>query len=501
MTFSSRRRGRSPRRALARLAHLLVSLAFGAAVLAFAPTARAQFDDPLGPGDSDDSATAKELELTNVPDEPVFLRAIADKPKAYVGEQVTLSVYLYFRVAYEMSERHDPKYADFLRYPLLLDPGSTAPVYTRVNGKKYGARLVERVALVPLKAGKLPTGPMSARFKGREIGARVLKSSNDTIVDVEEPPKDGRPANYVIGDVGQFAISATVAPRKTYQGGSVSVTVKVEGTGNVPAGVTPPSVPGVKWLTPRRKESISAKQSKIGGSRTFEYVVRIEKSGSVNLGTVELSYFDPVAKKYETTKAELGSVDVEARNLPKSLTAPDDADAELQGTDPLKELPRPRTALGAFRPEQPLEIGLPLFLGGLAVPPILAIALMLLGRARGAIAERRGTAEVQLRGKMKTAMKEAAKADKANDPRAACAALEKALHAALETRTGIKTRALRLDEVVPRITEAGVDKPVAEEAKEVLSQCEELRFMPTVDEEAFEGLRKRAQSVTKKLSA
>ena len=87
-----------------------------------------------------------------------------------------------------MTERHDAKYKDFLRFPLLMDPGATTPVMTTVGERRYGARLVDRVALIPLRAGKLSTGSMSARFNGRQIGARVLKSSNDVSIDVVDEP-------------------------------------------------------------------------------------------------------------------------------------------------------------------------------------------------------------------------------------------------------------------------------------------------------------------------
>lgn len=445
-------------------------------------------DDPVTP-------QSKELELAEGPNDVIFLRAVADKTKVFVGEQVTLSVYLYYRVQYEMSERNDPPLPGFLRYPLLSDPTSTTGVMTKVKGERYGARLIERVALVPLRAGELSTGSLKARFKGRQIGSRVLKESNDVIITAEAPPKDGQPPNFVQGDVGRFQISATVSPQKTHQGGSVGVIVKVEGSGNVPPSIKPPGVPGVKWLQPQKKEHITTTGSKIGGSRTFEYVVRLERAGDVDLGTLELPYFDPETKSYGIAKAPLGIVHVE----PEAGYVSEDASAQPVN-EPLKGLPTFRKKLGGYTPSRPLEVTMPQFVLGLAAPPLLALLIMGLARARTRLKERSGTAEVQLRGKMKDAMKDAAKADKAKDPRSVCAAIERAVHAALEARTGLKTRALRLDELVKEVG-AVLDAKIAEEAKQVLSQCESLRFMPTVDETEFDGLRSRAQALTKKLAA
>lgn len=437
---------------------------------------------------------AKDLELADGPNDVIFLRAVADKTKVYVGEQVTLSVYLYYRVQYEMSERNDPPLSGFLRYALLADPTSTTGVMTKVKGERYGARLIERVALVPLRPGQLSTGSLKARFKGRQIGSRVLKESNDVVITAEAPPKDGQPPNFVQGDVGRFQVSATVTPNKTQQGGSIGVIVKVEGSGNIPPSIKPPVVQGVKWLQPKKRENITTTGSKLGGSRTFEYVVRLERAGDVDLGTLELPYFDPETKSYNIAKTPLGVVHVEAQ----AGYVSEDASAQPVN-EPLKGLPSFRKKLGGFTPPQPLVVTMPQFVAGLAAPPFLAFLVMGLARVRARMKARSGTAEVQLRGKMKSAMKDAAKADKANDPRSVCAAIERAVHAALEARTGVKTRALRLDELGKELGSA-LDPKVAEEAKQVLSQCESLRFMPSVDEAEFEGLRSRAQALTRKLA-
>ncbi|MBK6517102.1 MAG: BatD family protein [Polyangiaceae bacterium] len=473
----------------------LVAVTFAATLLLEPRAARAQLDPPPS---GEETPTAKELALPNGPiEDVVFLRAVPDKTSAYVGEQVILSVYLYFRSKYEMSERHDPKYADFLRYPLLLDPGATSPVFTTVKGEPYGARLVERVALIPLRAGKLSTGAMSARFKGRDIGSRVLKASNDVVIDVIDTPEEGRPSGYVAGDVGKFTLTATVANRRIAQGGSVGVTVKIEGIGNVPPAVRLPAVKGVKWLSPQRTDSVAARAGRVAGTRTLEYLVRLETAGEVDLGAIELPTFDPVAKKYDVLKVALGVVTVDARDgfSQGGDTSPDGS------RDPLAELPKPRSKPKAFKPEVEREVPVPLFALGLAGPPLLAIGLIALVRARRSVSERRRSGSAVLRDKQKSAWREAAKADKANDPRTVCAALERAVHAALEAKTSLKTRGFRVDELRSALASHGLDPEAVKESVEVLEQCEALRFIPSVDEAAIEALRGRAKALTKRLEA
>jgi len=455
------------------------------------------FNDPFTSRDDEEAPSARDLELQNAPDDDYFLHAVADKQAAVVGEQITYSVYLYFRVSYEMSERSDPKYADFLRFPILTDPASTKSVYTRVNDKRYGARLVERVALIPLNAGKLHVGTMSARFKGRQIGSGVLRQSNDVEVDVTEPPANGRPAGYVVGDVGQYALTASVSPRKVAQGGSVSVSVRIEGVGNVPSEIKPPVVAGAEWLTPHRKDDLTIKDGRVSGSRTLEYVVRLDRAGKLDLGTLELPYFDPTSNQYEVAKVALGPVDVDP-------TTPTDADVKRaqnkDGDDPLARLPHTRPRLTAFAPARPLTLPPWALWGGVAVPPMFALFLLGLGRARRAAAVRRGAPAAAARAKLREALGDAKAAEKAADAKAHLGAIERATHLAIELGTGVKSRGLRLDEIEPTLIERDVAPAVAKEAAELLSQCDALRFAPDDGEIATKDLHSRAVKLTKKLA-
>ncbi len=458
------------------------------------PPSPFDFDDNAP---DDDSSSAKDLALDTGPDEPIFLFAKPDKDKVFVGEQVTLSVYLYYRVAYEMTERHDAKYKDFLRYPLLLDPGATTPVFTRVNGKRYGARLVDRVALIPLRAGKLSTGTMSARFNGRNIGARVLKSSNDVSIEAVEPPEQGRPAGYTIGDVGQFTLNGVVTPRKTSQGGSIGVVLTIEGVGNVPSKLTVPQQKGVDWLEPRVRDAIQTKGGRIGGKRIFEYVVRVTKSGTVALGAVELPYFDPAAGRYEVAKVELGNVEVEE-------SGPTDAEVDRMKNapstdDPLSKLPAPHAALKPFTPPEvrtfeSRHLGL-----ALGVAPLLALAWMGVSRARTARRNKKDGAS-ELRSGAKDAIGQAKKAEAAGQPRDAYSGVERAIALFLEAKTGIKARGLRLGELVPKLTEAGVPAELAKEAHDLLEQCEGGRYVPNPEPDSVRELVKRAAQLGKKLA-
>ncbi len=451
---------------------------------------------------STDTSLAKKLAIEKGPTDVIFLRALASRDQAVVGEHITINIYLYYKIAYEMVERRDPPYSDFLRHPLLTDPSMTRAVYPTVNGERYGARLVEQVALVPRKVGKLNTGSMKASFIGDDLIGRVVRESNDLIIEVTEPPVDGRPANYDIGTVGDMKLSAVVTPRAVKQGGSIGVTAKIEGTGSFPPSLITPESKGVTWLDPTRKDNESIHGGKIGGSRVFVYVVRLESAGRIDLGVLSLPYFDPATRKYEVAKVELGTVDVEE-------VAPSEADLDRaklakgdKGIDPLSEIPEMRRDFpGQFEIKRKPPMSLGLFGLGLGLPPILALLVLGLGRAQVAVKERRAAPSTMLKKTRNSAAKEAKALDKAGDPRALGAALEKMLHSCIEAKAGIKSRAYQKDDIGRALAESGVARDLVNDVKQLLEDLELIRFAPTTDDSARAELSRRVREVVKKLES
>ncbi|WP_437587164.1 BatD family protein [Sorangium sp. So ce1000] len=447
------------------------------------------FSGPGGIFDDDEVANepedqAPELAMPSEPDPVVFLRAIPDKTAAVVGEQVTVSFYLYFRENAEMSEPRAAPAADFLRHPLLEDPRNERPVYTRVGGQRYATRLVDKLALFPLKAGELHTGSMQARITGRRIGARVLRESNDIVVRVTEPPLAGRPSGYAVGDVGQFTLKATVQPRQIEQGGSVAVTVQVAGTGNFPQSLRVPERTGLEWLDPEKRDAIEPRGGAIGGSRSFGYVVRIQESGAVDLGTIELPYWDPAQKRYVVERADLGVVQVTPVVPPASSGPPSRAPrADGAGrSEPFAGMPGLRTSLGPHAPPATLPLdGAPFWLL-LAAPP-LAVTLFgagdrLLRRAR----DRRAAGATSPARLAAIAQREAEEAAAQGDLGATAAAIERAVHRAIESATGLRSRGVLLAELPDELGRRGVPGPLSARACEALAACEAIRFEPAAQD-------------------
>ncbi|MBI4700415.1 MAG: BatD family protein [Deltaproteobacteria bacterium] len=429
-------------------------------------------DDLLGPG----TPEAHELALAAPRAAGVFLRSVADKRAAIVGEQVTLSHYLYYRVEFQMTDRREPALADFLRVPLLGNPGTDPPRNTIVGGQRYLVRLLDRVAVFPLRAGVLHTGALEAWFTSQRLGARALRTSDDLVIETREPPLADRPPGYRLGDVGRFRLTASVEPRATQAGGAVAVLVRIEGTGNVPNALKVPERTGVEWLDPERRSEVETRRGRVGGWRFFGYVVRLHQSGRINLGTVSLPFYDPDASAYGVAAAPLGFVAVQPPPPGPDAGAPAaGADAGAAGSDPFATIGEPRFALGRFEPVPDPELGQRALWALVVAGPLAALVGSIGQRAARGLRRRRSERAADPRALARRAVREALRAQ---DGPITATAVERAVHLAIEAATGLKSRAVLLGDLEAELGRRGLRAELALRARELLDRCASLRFEP-----------------------
>jgi hypothetical protein len=406
-----------------------------------------------------------------------FLHATIDKPNAVVGEQVTFSVYEYLDVeATDIAigeDARDAQVPDFVKRPLIReDQDAQLAGYATSGGRTWLVKLVRRWALFPLRTGDLAIGPMVETMMRPRSVAGQTRTTEDLHVHVSEPPLAGRPPGYALGDVGRFALSAQVQPREIEQGGAVGVHVELSGTGNLPSSLAMGAREGVEWLTPEVHDEVGATaHDAYGGKRSFDYVVRVNKAGNVDLGTLALPYWDPDLRRYDVARAPLGTLKV---------TATAGAAASAEAAQPiLPGLPDPRDAL-AGKPEARAHAddSASFWIAGIAAPP-LAFALAVVGRRTGrrlrrAWSRRRASPAADL--KERVALAHAACGGQ--DARRADAAIARALEAAAVVHAGVNVRAAVGGEVVERLERAGVAHDAALTVADLLRECEAARFSP-----------------------
>jgi hypothetical protein len=415
--------------------------------------------------------TDPKLALDSPRDPIVFLHATVDKTRAVVGEQVTLTIYLYEDPRARQGHPYDVHEAtatDFLKRSLLKDETRAIHVgHALVGGRPWAVKLVRKNALFPLKTGRLTIEPMSLTLSNVRNGKRESETLH---VDVTEPPLANRPAGYQIGDTGDFSLSSEVTPRELDQHGAVGVTVELRGTGNMPSSLPTPEIAGIEWLEPQTRDDLGpVSNDRFGGTRTFSYVVRLHKDGAIDLGEIRLPYYDPTTRSYHVARTSLGIVQV---------TRSQGRDAGLEAAEEiLPGLPRPRTALEGRRAETYLTER-PLYWGAVFGAPLACAAAIALSGAVARVRERRANKAPSPERIAKERRAEAEAALKGSDGKAAVAAIARFLEAEIIARTGVNVRGTSGQAAVAELTDAGAPAEAAKEAVDVLAACEDARFAP-----------------------
>jgi BatD DUF11 like domain len=433
-------------------------------------------------------------------DPVAYLEARIDTQHAVVGQQVTLTIYAHGSqgLFQEAAGSHEPSHPDFLAQRLVEDP-SHQPVYQyERDGQRWIAVKVRESALFPLRAGRLEIGPLEFGFLGRRYAARTAeglrRSSRLLVVDVAEPPADGRPPGYA-GDVGEFRLDATVEPRHITQGGSIAVTARVQGNGRLPGALKLPEQAGVAWLEPTLREDPSVVGTTVGGSRNFNYVLRLTRAGQLDLGRLTLAVYNPQTRRYRVLTAELGQVTVD----PEPASATPSAVAATPRGPQLSDLVQFRSQLSAQRaPSHWTDHGG--FWWSLGAAPASVLCAAGFGSARRRWrrrSERRAQSQATHAAR---ALAEARQALGRAEFGLVLSSAERALYLAIEWATGLRARALLRSELEARLLEAGLDAELAREAVELLARSGELRLAGgAVDREAVAGLLARLQKLVKRL--
>jgi hypothetical protein len=249
---------------------------------------------------------------TNAPTPDVFVTAALEKNRAYVNEQVTLTVRFFTGVPLLGPPQYDaPKLTGLLSENLGAEGQGT----TVIGGRTYNYSELKS-ALFPVQAGGASIGPAVVTvqlprrapahtgddffdrfFSMSAPEARRLRTDPLTLRAESLPP--GAPDDFS-GVVGKLAIAATVDRDKVKAGEALTLTVTVSGAGNIKSLAQPkrPDVPSARFFEPESAVRLERVGDRIGGVKTIKTVVVPRVSGLLEIPPHTLSYYDPAAKAY-----------------------------------------------------------------------------------------------------------------------------------------------------------------------------------------------------------
>jgi len=416
-----------------------------------------------------------------------FLRATADKKRAYVGEQVTVTWQLFVPEAQNFQQTVQPKADGFWaeEIPSTNPPGRFNYTDQNEGGQLYKVAIVQQRALFPLAPGKLTVTPMEADvahvdFFGRPIRLRHLKSDALTI-EAMPLPREGQPPHFPAANVGKFAFDVVVDRAAVAVGDAVTLTMTVRGTGNVRNVALPdlPALPGWKSYEPKTSIALEGGAT-ASGTKTMEWLIRPEQPGKTTIPALTLVSFDPAARRYvETSSSPLymevsGNPGAATPGSPSAAAPPAGVEnviaAEIR---PIRAHGAPSRSIGAS------------FLNGagfkltLLMPPLAFVAFGAVGRVRDRLSrDERRTSRRRLRSIARRRLHAAAAHRDAGRAAAFYVEIERVLRETLSEKLRVPVAGLRNDELGALLGARGLPADDVTRLLAVLAACDEARFSP-----------------------
>ena len=238
--------------------------------------------------------------------------------KVYIAPEVTVSGY---------SALNTPNFQGFWKMEYSIPP--TPRLYPEMyRDKQYNAAVLKRIELYPTQSGELNINPMEMEFTVRTQRSRstgnifdrffndpffsefggsesVAVRSSPLKITVKPLPAEGKPPEFN-GAVGKFSITAIADKTTCAENESITLTVTIEGTGNIkllnePVLKLPDSF---ERYDPKIDDSINLQENTINGKKTFEYVLVPRKKGDYTIEPITFAYFDPGTARYVSLKTQ-----------------------------------------------------------------------------------------------------------------------------------------------------------------------------------------------------
>src|SRR3712207_4812947 len=130
-----------------------------------------------------------------------------------------------------------------------------------------------------------------------------LRTDSAVIVAVE-PPVAFRPADFT-GAVGSLRVAARVDTAAGRVGDPMTLSVRVEGTGNVKLFPRPTvTVPWGTLVPGEERVRVDTSVRRIRGSKEFDWILTPHGHGELEVPAVRYTFFDPDGRRYETAMAQ-----------------------------------------------------------------------------------------------------------------------------------------------------------------------------------------------------
>ncbi|MAT39462.1 MAG: hypothetical protein CL946_07640 [Ectothiorhodospiraceae bacterium] len=296
-------------------------------------------------------------------DDDFYMRAVADKRTAYLGEPITVTYKVFSRVNFQFGEIVKlPRSIGFWAEEFEIDQPNRYPIEV-IDGKQYQVLSIKRVQYFPTQSGELFIEPFEVssvvrvRQKRRSSNNQIDRFFSDPFfdryqnveytlrsqrlkIDVKPLPEAGMPESFK-GAVGTYTMDVSLDREDIKANETASLKVKIQGSGNIKL-LEGPDVDfptSVDTYDPRIEDDMRSGAGRISGTRTFEYIFIPRFPGQLTIPPVEFSYFDYKKEEYVELTGDEFELDI-AKGAPRDeANEPTQADVDYLAMDvnPLKQ--------------------------------------------------------------------------------------------------------------------------------------------------------------------
>ena len=456
----------------------------------------------------------------------LFLNVIPSKKSVYVGDQVVLTYKIYTKVPVSsLSVERMPSYAGFWTKDISDNTNSLRQSSEYINGIEYTTAEVQKIVVVPQRAGKLTLDPMIIEcvaqirtesnrqrsmdpfeaffndpFFNRNITNVKKELTSQTLnLEVKSLPENGKPASFA-GAVGNYNFKSEIDKTELSTNEAFTLTLTVSGTGNVELLQMPTPVfpPDFEVYDPKVTTSVNPTSNGLSGTKKAEYLVIPRRAGNFTIPTVEFSYFNPSNESYQTLLSEPYEIKVE-----KGAGSDDGGGIYTSNQEDIKYLGSDvrhiMTGDAHLKPTSTVFFGSSAYYVALLALLVLFIILLFVLKKREQMtkdtaANRNRKADKVARGRLKNAYQFL----KAKDQEKFYIEMSQALWGYIADKTGIERSKLSMDTVSETMKAKNVPDELTQQFVDTLNSCEFARFAPGSADEKMDDLYQRGIDVISK---
>lgn len=447
------------------------------------------------------SAAASSANSPAVPSEglkPVFLTASLDKSKAYVGQQLILTIQFLRRPNIDLASR--PRYQEPDLTGFIMEPLKQKEYTTTLNGSPYAVTEL-RYALFPTSDGdfaigsaqveaavRTPLDPFDPNnfFQNFFNQGQVVKLTTRAIpVQVRSLPKT-RPDQFS-GAVGRFKLTAAADTKSPEVGKPFNLTLKLEGTGNIKSLREPqlPDIHGLRKYDPIASSSLNTEGKSLTGSKEIKIPFNPQVSGTIVIPALTYIYFDPDNHQFETTQSQPISLSVQPGTISSEDAALDQPGRTAEPMEGIRVIEKDIRFIksGVARPhKKPLILNIAFWVL-IMIPPFLTFVLWL----ATLYTRKRREQSSYFRNKeawsqFKITLRQAKKHLKTSDDLNFYASLQRGLIDYLAAKTDLSSAGLLWDNVSPILASRSVSEEELKNLRQLWDRIDMARFGLSGDE-------------------